>query len=300
MGTPPPITHRPPAGHAGPALQKFPVGRHPCAPPQTVPSGGAEPRPYGGQGVPAGGASGKSAKRCLWWKKRADFEEVPRLADTAVAGNRMARRWATAAPYGSSTGKRCVGADAYIGPAAPASLLSVGAGFYPAHLMTYRTHGRARRPCPTKISCRAAPMCAAAGHTNGRGRAPPLLTTRKHPALLAMCHCEASAHTGCGNPSPPAFAQGYYGFPRCFAPRNDRRGFRQAQQNRRFWRKRRFCSFRGRGRMYGKEKYERLLIAGSQGHDAYDRQHTGQSGQNNIQEHTSDLLIRFVFRKLTG
>ena len=99
VGTPPPITHRPPAGHAGPALQKFPVGRHPCTPPQTVPSGGAEPRPYGGQGVPAGGAAGKSVKRRQWWKKRTDFEEVPRLADTAVAGNRMARRWATAAPY---------------------------------------------------------------------------------------------------------------------------------------------------------------------------------------------------------
>ena len=155
--------------------------------------------------------------------------------------------------------------------------------------------GRARRPCPTNFSCWGAPLCAAAGHTLGGGSAPPLLTTRKHPALLAMCHCEASAHTGCGNPSPPAFAQGYYGFPRCFAPRNDRRGFRQAQQNRRFWRKRRFCSFRGRGRMYGKEKYERLLIAGSQRHDAYDRQHTGQSGQNNIQEHTSDLLISICF-----
>ena len=109
MGTPPPITHRPPAGHAGPALQKFPVGRHPCAPPQTVPSGGAEPRPYGGQGVPVGGAAGKSVKHRQWQKKQADFEEVPRLADTAVAANRMARRWATAAPYRSSTGKRRVG-----------------------------------------------------------------------------------------------------------------------------------------------------------------------------------------------
>ena len=57
----------------------------------------------------AGGAAGKSAKRRQWRKKRADFEEVPRLADTAVAGKRMARRWATAAPYGSSTGKRRVG-----------------------------------------------------------------------------------------------------------------------------------------------------------------------------------------------
>ena len=233
MGTPPPITHRPPAGHAGPALQKFPVGRHPCAPPQTVPSGGAEPRPYGGQGVPAGGAAKESAKRRQWRKKRADFEEVPRLADTSVDGNRMARRWATAAPYGSSTGKRRVGG-------------------------TWRAVGRA--------TARVAPT------------ASPLPSYRPQQ-----------------NPSPPTFAQWYYGSPRRFAPRNDRRGFRQAQQNRRFWRKRRFCPFRGRGRMYGKEKYERLLIAGSQGHDAYDRQHTGQSGQNNIQEHTSDLLISICF-----
>ena len=25
------------------------------------------------------------------------------------------------------------------------------------------------------------------------------------------CHCEASAHTGCGNPFPFGFVQGYYG-----------------------------------------------------------------------------------------
>ena len=45
------------------------------------------------------GASGKSAKRCQWQMKRAGFEEVPRLADTTVTGNRLARRWATAGPY---------------------------------------------------------------------------------------------------------------------------------------------------------------------------------------------------------
>ena len=48
-----------------------------------------------------GGASGKSAKRRRWRKKRAGFEEVPRLAATTVDGNRLARRWAIAAPYGS-------------------------------------------------------------------------------------------------------------------------------------------------------------------------------------------------------
>ena len=47
-----------------------------------------------------GGASGKSAKRRRWRKKRAGFEEVPRLAATTVDGNRLARRWAIAAPYG--------------------------------------------------------------------------------------------------------------------------------------------------------------------------------------------------------
>ena len=49
--------------------------------------------------VQPGGASGKSAKRRQWRKKRADFEEVPRLAATTVAENQLARRWATAAPY---------------------------------------------------------------------------------------------------------------------------------------------------------------------------------------------------------
>ena len=37
---------------------------------------------------------GKSPKRCQWQKKRGGFEEVPRLAATIVAGNRLARRWA--------------------------------------------------------------------------------------------------------------------------------------------------------------------------------------------------------------
>ena len=49
------------------------------------------------------GPPGKSAKRCQWQMKRAGFEEVPRLAATTVAANRLARRWATAGPYGSIT-----------------------------------------------------------------------------------------------------------------------------------------------------------------------------------------------------
>ena len=49
--------------------------------------------------------AGKSAKRCRWQRKRAGFEEVPRLAATTVAGNRLARRWAREPrPYGSVTG----------------------------------------------------------------------------------------------------------------------------------------------------------------------------------------------------
>ena len=47
--------------------------------------------------------AGKSAKRRQWRMQRGDFEEVPRLAAATVAGNRLARRWATAGPYGSVT-----------------------------------------------------------------------------------------------------------------------------------------------------------------------------------------------------
>ena len=51
-----------------------------------------------------GGASGKSAKRRQRRMKRAGFEEVPRLAATTVGGNRLARRWAVAAPYDPKEG----------------------------------------------------------------------------------------------------------------------------------------------------------------------------------------------------
>ena len=60
---------------------------------------GHRPLRRGLQEVQQNGPSGKSAKRCQWQKKRGGFEEVPRLADTTVAGNRLARRWATAGPY---------------------------------------------------------------------------------------------------------------------------------------------------------------------------------------------------------
>ena len=73
--------------------------------------------------------AGKSPKRRRWRKKRGDFEEVPRLAATTVAGNRLAQRWAREPrPYAPSrthcTGRtgssaptsNSVGADAYIVP----------------------------------------------------------------------------------------------------------------------------------------------------------------------------------------
>ena len=58
--------------------------------------------------------AGKSAKRRRWRMQRGDFEEVPRLAATTVAGNRLARRWAREPrPYGGIQGVRwflwCVG-----------------------------------------------------------------------------------------------------------------------------------------------------------------------------------------------
>ena len=54
--------------------------------------------------------AGKSAKRCRWQRKRAGFEEVPRLAATTVAGNRLARRWAREPrPYGWLQGVQWAG-----------------------------------------------------------------------------------------------------------------------------------------------------------------------------------------------
>ena len=47
-----------------------------------------------GEGLCPSRRAGKSAKRRRWRMQRAGFEEVPRLADTTVAGNRLARRWA--------------------------------------------------------------------------------------------------------------------------------------------------------------------------------------------------------------
>ena len=52
----------------------------------------------------------------------------------------------------------------------------------------HRTHGRARWPCPTKQI-----------YNIGRDPCVPLTT-----AFSVMCHCEASAHTSCGNPRPPS------------------------------------------------------------------------------------------------
>ena len=79
--------------------------------------------------------AGKSAKRRRWRMQRAGFEEVPRLADTTVAGNRLARRWAREPrPYGSATRgamggrpqgsplrKRCKECDAVRNPPGTAS-----------------------------------------------------------------------------------------------------------------------------------------------------------------------------------
>ena len=54
-----------------------------------------------GEGLCPSRRAGKSAKRRRWRMQRAGFEEVPRLADTTVAGNRLARRWAREPrPYG--------------------------------------------------------------------------------------------------------------------------------------------------------------------------------------------------------
>ena len=77
-------------------------------------TGASAPTVLRNEEVRRGGAlplprAGKSAKRRQWRRKRAGFEEVPRLADTTVAGNRLARRWAREPrSYGALHGVRRV------------------------------------------------------------------------------------------------------------------------------------------------------------------------------------------------
>ena len=102
------------------------------------------------QGVRWGGPSGKSAKRCQWQRKRAGFEEVPRLAATTVAGNRLARRWATAGPYGSVTrgamGGRPQGSPLRKGCKRCGVRADVGIGPYGYIIVSAVVGGRGRTP----------------------------------------------------------------------------------------------------------------------------------------------------------
>ena len=64
-------------------------------------TGDRKGRPYAGIGVRRSTAGRRGNRRSAAGGGRS--EEVPRLAATTVDGNRLARRWAIAAPYGGIT-----------------------------------------------------------------------------------------------------------------------------------------------------------------------------------------------------
>ncbi len=99
---------------------------------------------------------GKSPKRCQWQKKRGDFEEVPRLAATIVAGNRLARRWAgwREAPKGSPHRTPCHAPS----PNPPPS--------FPFPLSTFLFYA----PCPTPKDANPLPLRIPSKHTFFRHR----------------------------------------------------------------------------------------------------------------------------------
>ena len=124
--------------------------------------------------------AGKSAKRRQWRMKQAGFEEVPRLAGTTVPVNRSAQQC-------PSIGRHNGGQES------PS----------PTHpMIPFRRGRRPRRPARRDLLPFRRGRCLhrPAGHS------PPLCKT--------PCHCEASAHTGCGNPLSASLVLGYYGFPR--------------------------------------------------------------------------------------
>ena len=96
--------------------------------------------------------------------KRGDFEKVPQLTGTTVAGNRLARRWAAAAPC--EIGKWCVGWGTLTPPPGTP------------------TPGRAHGPCPTKC-------CVIA--LDGQSR-PPLQYPSPHSVLRSRLKCGVIVH----------------------------------------------------------------------------------------------------------
>ncbi len=106
--------------------------------------------------------AGKSAKRRQWRMQRGDFEEVPRLAATTVAGNRLARRWAREPrPYEVTRGAVQVRAGRPGGrPLRKRILWCVGEGLCPSR-------GRGRTPPLRKRYMRC-------GADKGRPGGPPL------------------------------------------------------------------------------------------------------------------------------
>ncbi len=104
------VLPRPPG--LAPHLMRLRRGGRPCPPAALVPHpmqtsmslrGQCAHWPWGAnRALPVADEAGKSAKRRQWRMKQADFEEVPRLAATTVAGNRLARRWAGASGRGQN------------------------------------------------------------------------------------------------------------------------------------------------------------------------------------------------------
>ena len=122
--------------------------------------------------------AGKSPKRHQWRKKRGDFEEVPRLAATTVAGNRLARRWAREPRPYAHHGSILHRADRVVRPYNRFRNISVGRADHSPPLIIHRT------PCKNTCHCEAG---AKAGRGNLRPSSPSfpflLFSTKIHSAF---------------------------------------------------------------------------------------------------------------------
>ena len=71
--------------------------------------------------LPVAEEAGKSPQRRQWRMQQGDFEEVPRLAATIVAGNRLAQRWAGASGRGQNFKRPPLGSAEILGTATGSS-----------------------------------------------------------------------------------------------------------------------------------------------------------------------------------
>ena len=159
--------------------------------------------------LPVADEAGKSPQRRQWRMQQGDFEEVPRLAATIVAGNRLAQRWAGASGRGQNFKRPPLGSVEILGtatgPPPPTECLPIAVrrGRRPRRPEL----GLYRIPCNVSLRGRAAPVAIRTPvpygmSTDSRAFGPASPTAQTGLIPHSMQCVIARARRARGNPYP--------------------------------------------------------------------------------------------------